>query len=87
MPDLYRADRVAIRDVIENWAIWRDAGDWERFATVWHDDGWMAATWFQGPASEFIKVSKEGWEKGVRIFALSRWPEHRSGGESRYRTN
>jgi hypothetical protein len=67
MPDLYRADRVAIRDVIENWAIWRDAGDWERFATVWHDDGWMAATWFQGPASEFIKVSKEGWEKGVRI--------------------
>ena len=60
-------DRLAIRDLIENWALWRDAGDWERFATVWHDDGVMEATWFQGPASEFIRVTKEGWAKGVSI--------------------
>jgi hypothetical protein len=60
-------DKLAIREVIENWALWRDAGDWERFATVWHDDGWMTATWFQGPASEFIRVSREGFEKGVSI--------------------
>ena len=60
-------DELAIREVIENWALWRDAGDWERFATVWHDDGWMTATWFQGPASEFIRVSREGFEKGVSI--------------------
>jgi len=60
-------DRLAIRDLIENWAIWRDAGDWERFATVWHDDGVMMATWFQGPAREFIRVTKEGWAKGVSI--------------------
>ena len=60
-------DRAAIRDVIENWALWRDAGDWGRFATVWHDDGWMTATWFQGPASEFIRVSREGFERGVNI--------------------
>src|SRR5688572_22868402 len=61
------SDKLAIREVIENWALWRDAGDWERFATVWHDDGWMTATWFQGPASEFIRVSREGFEKGVSI--------------------
>jgi hypothetical protein len=60
-------DRLAIRDLIENWALWRDAGDWERFATVWHDDGVMMATWFQGPASEFIRVTREGWAKGVSI--------------------
>ena len=60
-------DKIAIREVIENWTLWRDAGDWERFATVWHDDGWMTATWFQGPASEFIRVSREGFEKGVSI--------------------
>ena len=41
-------DRDEIRDLIENWALWRDAGDWERFRTVWHDDGVMNATWFQG---------------------------------------
>jgi hypothetical protein len=61
------AARLAIRQVVDDWVVWRDAGDWERFATVWHDDGWMMATWFQGPASEFIRVSREGFERGVRI--------------------
>jgi hypothetical protein len=60
-------DRLAIRDLLENWVLWRDAGDWDRFQTVWHDDGVMMATWFQGPAKEFIRVSKEGWDKGVSI--------------------
>jgi hypothetical protein len=60
-------ERLAIREVVENWALWRDAGDWERFRTCWHDDGRMMATWFQGTADEFIKVSKEGWERGVSI--------------------
>jgi hypothetical protein len=60
-------DRLAIRELIENWAVWRDAGDWERFRTVWHDDGVMMATWFQGPADDFIRVTKEGWARGVSI--------------------
>ena len=60
-------DKLAIVEVVHNWALWRDAGDWERFRSVWHDDGWMTATWFQGPAEEFIKVSKAGFEKGVSI--------------------
>lgn len=60
-------DRDAIRAVVENWALWRDAGDWERFATCWHDDGWMTATWFQGPAAAFIEVSREGFNRGVNI--------------------
>jgi hypothetical protein len=61
------ADKVAIRETVENWVLWRDAGDWERFVTVWHPDGWMTATWFQGPAKDFIEVSREGFEKGVNI--------------------
>jgi len=60
-------EKLAIRDVIENWVLWRDAGDWERFRTVWHDDGRMMATWFQGSAEEFIRVSREGFERGVSI--------------------
>lgn len=59
--------RLAIAEVVQNWAVWRDAGDWERFRTVWHADGWMSATWFQGPAEQFIAVSKAGFEKGVSI--------------------
>jgi hypothetical protein len=61
------ADRQAIRELVENWAVWRDAGDWERFRTLWHPDGRMMATWFQGPADEFIKVSREGFARGARI--------------------
>jgi hypothetical protein len=60
-------DARAVREIVENWALWRDAGDWDRFATVWHDDGWMTATWFQGPARTFIEVSREGFERGVNI--------------------
>jgi hypothetical protein len=60
-------DEGLIRGLVQNWAVWRDAGDWERFATVWHEDGFMMATWFQGPASEFIRVSREGFERGVSI--------------------
>jgi hypothetical protein len=60
-------DARTIREVVENWALWRDAGDWARFATVWHDDGWMTATWFQGPATAFIDVTKEGFDRGVSI--------------------
>lgn len=62
------ADKVAIREVIENWLIWRDSGDWERFRNVWHEDGRMMATWFQGTAEEFIRVSREGMDRGVSIF-------------------
>lgn len=60
-------DRLAIAEVVQNWAVWRDAGDWERFRTVWHPDGWMSATWFQGPAEQFIAVSRAGFDKGVNI--------------------
>ena len=74
MSDHLASDRIAIRETVENWVLWRDAGDWERFATVWHDDGWMTATWFQGPARRFIEVSREGFDKGVNILhALGGW--------------
>jgi hypothetical protein len=59
--------RLEIREVVERWAVWRDAADWERFAEVWHDDGYMTATWFQGGFRDFIAVSRQGFEAGVRI--------------------
>jgi len=65
--DHQAADKQAIRELLENWVVWRDGGDWERFRTVWHEDGYMMATWFQGSASDFIRVSREGWDRGVSI--------------------
>ena len=66
MPDI-AADKVAIRELVENWVVWRDARLWDRFRTVWHAEGRMMATWFQGGFEEFIKVNDEGWTRGVRI--------------------
>jgi len=60
-------DRLAIRDVVETWTSARDSGDWEAFRACWHDDGYMMATWFQGPKEDFIKVSQEGAARGVNI--------------------
>ena len=59
--------QLRIRQLVENWAVWRDAGLWDQFRTVWHADGVMMATLFQGPFEEFIKVTIEGWNKGVSI--------------------
>ena len=67
MTDSHLIDRLAIRDLVENWVVWRDAGDWERFRTVWHPEARMMATWFQGSAERFIDASREGWNKGVSI--------------------
>src|SRR5450759_270106 len=64
------ADRLAIRDLVENWAVYRDARLWDQFRTVWHEEGVMMATWFQGPFEEFIRVNQEGWNKGVSILHL-----------------
>lgn len=61
------SDTRAIRELIENWAVWRDALMMDRFRTVWHKDGQMWATWFQGTYEEFIRVTEEGYARGVRI--------------------
>jgi hypothetical protein len=65
--DAATADKLAIQEIVNNWVIWSDSGDWERFATVWHDDAWMTATWFQGPATEFARARRAGFERGVNI--------------------
>ena len=60
-------ERMEVRELIEKWVMYRDSADWENFRTVWTDDGRMMATWFHGQAEDFIKVSIEGFEKGIYI--------------------
>ena len=61
------AEEFRIRQLVEKWALTRDAGDWAGFASVWHEDGWMTATWFQGPVADFIQASRDGFAAGVNI--------------------
>jgi len=60
-------EQLRIRQVVENWAVWRDAGHWDRFRSLWHPEGVMIATWCQGPFEDFIRASIDGWNRGVRI--------------------
>ena len=57
-------DRAAIREIVENWVIWRDTNDWDRFRTLWHDDGRMVATWTQSHVDEFIRLGKDSQSHG-----------------------
>jgi SnoaL-like domain len=61
------SDRLEIRDLLENWVLWSDSGDWERFRGVWHEDGRMMATWFQGTGDEFVAARQDAWEHDVKI--------------------
>ncbi|WCM25009.1 nuclear transport factor 2 family protein [Sphingomonas sp. QA11] len=58
-------DRSAIRDLLENWVVLRDAGDWDRFSDLWHPDGRMNATWFSATAPEFIAGCRRMFDASV----------------------
>lgn len=61
------SDRQEIVKLIEDWVIWRDAGQWEKLLTVWHSDGRINTTWFSGPAEQFIRASAEAWANGMSV--------------------
>lgn len=60
-------DRLEIRQLIEDWVLWRDAGSWDRFATVWHPDGKMMTTWCETSAMDFIARSQTAWNAGLKV--------------------
>ena len=63
-------DVIQIKDLIERWAVYRDALLWDKFRTVWHPDGVMTATWTEGPFEEFIKITEEGVKHGLNIMHI-----------------
>ena len=61
------ADKLAIREIVDQWIIASDSGLWDLFDEVWHIDGVMAATWFQANAKDFAAARRKGFEAGVSI--------------------
>ena len=61
------SDKLAIRELVDQWIIASDSGLWGLFDEVWHGDGTMAATWFQASAKEFASARRKGFEAGVSI--------------------
>jgi len=67
MTDDELKDRLTVREIVENWALYRDAREWDRFRKIWHKDGRMITTWIQAGFEDFIKASQDGYDKGVRF--------------------
>jgi len=59
------SDKFRIRETIENWVIWRDSGNWDRFRTIWHEGARMQATWFRGSVDDFIAHARRSFERGA----------------------
>ena len=64
---LMMSDRFEIRQLIDDWVLWRDAGEWDRFATIWHKEGRMNTTWSHASASDFIARSRTAWNAGIKV--------------------
>jgi hypothetical protein len=58
------SDRFAIRQLVDEWIIFSDGGDWERFRSLWHDDGHMIATWTAGSGHDFVEMRRKAFERG-----------------------
>jgi hypothetical protein len=54
-------DQVEIAALVQNWALWRDTGDWAKLRTTVHPDATMTATWFHGPFEDFIAAAQAAW--------------------------
>lgn len=57
-------ERFKIREICEGWGLYRDAGEWENYRSMFHADAYIATSWHQGPIDDFIAASKAGFEKG-----------------------
>ena len=70
MTDEQLMDVTRIKDLIVRWAVYRDALMWDKFREVWHKDGIMKATWFEGPYEEFIRINEDGVKHGLNILHI-----------------
>jgi hypothetical protein len=57
-------ERLEIAELVQSWALYRDAGDWDKLKETVHADGIMTATWFQGSFEAFISAMQDAWRKG-----------------------
>lgn len=61
----YLQDRLHITDLITGW-IHRDLCQWDQLAGLFHPDGVIEVTWFEGPFSAFIEGSRRMGNSDLR---------------------
>ncbi len=64
------ADKLAIAELIQAWALYRDQGKWKELRGTFSPDGHISVSWFRGPFEQFVERCRAG-------FAASRtWSRH-----------
>lgn len=58
-------DRQAISDLMTGW-MHRDLAQWDQLANLFHPDGTIEVTWFEGPAADFIAGSQRMGKSDLR---------------------
>lgn len=61
----YQEDRLQITDLITGW-IHRDLAQWDQLANLFHPDGIIEVTWFEGPFTAFIEGSRRMGDSDLR---------------------
>ena len=57
-------ERLEIAELVQSWALYRDAGNWDKLRNTVYPDGTMTATWFHGTFESFIAAIQDAWRKG-----------------------
>lgn len=57
-------DKQEISEVVQQWALWRDSGNWQPLRTTYAIEGRMTTMWFDGAADDFIAACRAGAGKG-----------------------
>src|SRR3954471_19579056 len=60
-------DRLEIRTLLENWAMWRDQGAWDRLRTCSHAEAVTVGTWFKCTAEQFVEMTRQTFDRGITI--------------------
>ena len=66
-------DRLAIADLMTGW-IHRDLAEWDKLRALFHPDGRIEITWFEGKFSEFVDASMRMGASDLHTKHLVTWP-------------
>lgn len=50
--------RAEIADLVNNWAFYRDQEAWDELGVIFHDNGTISLSWFDGPHKGFVAASQ-----------------------------
>ncbi len=67
-PDDLALQRFKLRELAEGWPMYRDACEWDNFASIFHPDAHIYTTWSgRVHFRKFFEISKAGMDEGAFI--------------------